>query len=345
MMQQESTRGQEKEGGTTLQEPWGNRAQNVEVAARVSSLTRIPATSVGQGRGEEGWQRRPQRGSDHPTGYSESSTSSGQSRQREKRPNQSFRGVRYSEGDTSKQGEVVIRDGLVGSAVRTQRQRGLNWEGWMQREQLRGHDSSPNTSEFSDLNDLSMAKNIHLEREVVRYRELRERNPSAWLEVESRLLRTPQDQEMQQYVASETLAPTPCNAVQEALAQPQFPDNALIFPNSQHEQPTRPTPPLEYGIQEQLPRPPAQGTEQPIGTHQEIRSGNVMDGRHGPIFMFGEQQRINRGIPSGEARSTRGMPNLEVGPNNQLVHLTNQHVQQAPGRGEAESSQIQLAQV
>jgi hypothetical protein len=101
--------------------------------------------------------------------------------------------VRYSEGDTSKQGGVAIREGQVGNEARTQRQKGLNWEGWMRREQLRGYDSSPNTSEFSDLNDLSTVKNIHLEREVVRYRELRERNPSAWMEAESRLLRTPQD--------------------------------------------------------------------------------------------------------------------------------------------------------
>jgi hypothetical protein len=92
--------------------------------------------------------------------------------------------VRYSEGDTSKQGGVAIREGQVGNEARTQRQKGLNWE---------GYDSSPNTSEFSDLNDLSTVKNIHLEREVVRYRELRERNPSAWMEAESRLLRTPQD--------------------------------------------------------------------------------------------------------------------------------------------------------
>jgi hypothetical protein len=44
--------------------------------------------------------------------------------------------------------------------------RGLNWEGWVDREQRRGYDSSPNTSEFSDLNDLSIAKNIQYEKEV-----------------------------------------------------------------------------------------------------------------------------------------------------------------------------------
>ena len=65
-----------------------------------------------------------------------------------------------------------------------------------------------------------MAKNIHLEREVVRYKEFRERNPSAWEEAEARLLRIVQDQEMQQQTAIETIAPTTCTAIHEALAQP-----------------------------------------------------------------------------------------------------------------------------
>jgi hypothetical protein len=56
-------------------------------------------------------------------------------------------------------------------------QRGLDLEGWALREQKRGYASSPNTSEFSDLNDLSSTKNMHMEREIIRIQEVLERNP------------------------------------------------------------------------------------------------------------------------------------------------------------------------
>jgi hypothetical protein len=67
----------------------------------------------------------------------------------------------------------IVQEGMnVGS-----QQQGLSWEGWLRREQLRGYESSPNTSEFSDLNDLSMAKNLHIDREIERFRDLLARNP------------------------------------------------------------------------------------------------------------------------------------------------------------------------
>jgi hypothetical protein len=64
--------------------------------------------------------------------------------------------------------------------------KGLNWEEWLAREQQRGYESSPNTSEFNDLNDLSMAKNIHHEHEILRVKEIMERDPHIIKEAERR---------------------------------------------------------------------------------------------------------------------------------------------------------------
>jgi hypothetical protein len=57
----------------------------------------------------------------------------------------------------------------------------------MDREQRRGYESSPNTSEFSDLNDLSNAQNVHQEREIVRLQEILERNSQILKEAEARM--------------------------------------------------------------------------------------------------------------------------------------------------------------
>jgi hypothetical protein len=99
--------------------------------------------------------RQLQRKDGPSIGYSASSASSDKGDRTRKRPNPSFRGVRrdcnQSEGQTRQQG------GLTSGEEERMDTRGLNWEGWVDREQRRGYDSSPNTSEFSDLNDLSIA--------------------------------------------------------------------------------------------------------------------------------------------------------------------------------------------
>jgi hypothetical protein len=98
-----------------------------------------------------------------PIGYSASSTSSDKREKQVKRPNPSFKGRRQE--NSTRQGERMSVQGL--SQMENSRcrntQRGLNVEEWQLREQQRGYTSSPNMSEFSDLNDLVSAKNIHHE--------------------------------------------------------------------------------------------------------------------------------------------------------------------------------------
>jgi hypothetical protein len=66
-------------------------------------------------------------------------------------------------------------------------QQWLTVDSWLAREQRRGYESSPNTSEFSDLNDLSNARNLFYEKEVQRIKELVEKNPQILKEVEARV--------------------------------------------------------------------------------------------------------------------------------------------------------------
>jgi hypothetical protein len=66
-------------------------------------------------------------------------------------------------------------------------QRGLMVESRLVREQRRGYESSPNTSEFSDLNDLSNAQNVFHERELRKIQEIVERYPQILRVVEDRV--------------------------------------------------------------------------------------------------------------------------------------------------------------
>jgi hypothetical protein len=70
---------------------------------------------------------------------------------------------------------------------RKTKEKGLNLEEWMGREQRRGYESLLNTSEFSNLNDLSNARNVHHEREIVRLQEILERNPQILKVAETRM--------------------------------------------------------------------------------------------------------------------------------------------------------------
>ena len=50
-------------------------------------------------------------------------------------------------------------------------ERGLNLEGWLDRKQRRGYESSPNTSEFNNLNELSNSRHVQHERKVLNFLE------------------------------------------------------------------------------------------------------------------------------------------------------------------------------
>lgn len=121
-----------------------------------------------------------------PNNFSASLASTDQGRKQVKRPNPSYKEVRWSEIDTRRLQRELDKNRQVGNNSRAP-QRGLSWEGRMRREHSRGYESSPNTSEFSDLNDLSVAKNAHHEREVERLKEILGRNPQAWKEAEVRM--------------------------------------------------------------------------------------------------------------------------------------------------------------
>ena len=110
-------------------------------------------------------------------GDSTSSASSDKISQQEKRPNPSFRGIKKDANLTQTNREEKQKQRQSESNRIREQSRGPNWESWLSRERLRGYDSSPNTSEFSDLNDMKIARNVHHEREVLNVKDILEKNP------------------------------------------------------------------------------------------------------------------------------------------------------------------------
>jgi hypothetical protein len=91
-------------------------------------------------------------------------------------------------------------------------------------EQQRGYKSSPNTSKFNDINELSIAMNIQYEREVARLSEIMIWNPQAWKEVENRMLEVAQGQGGQ-LITTNGLAP-----VARSSPQIEHPQLEIIQP-------------------------------------------------------------------------------------------------------------------
>jgi hypothetical protein len=229
----------------------------------------------------------------------------------------------------------IVQEGMnVGS-----QQQGLSWEGWLRREQLRGYESSPNTSEFSDLNDLSMAKNLHIDREIERFRDLLARNPQAWREFEASLLAPADTQALQQSTAAEAPVPGNCNTVPMEIAQPTNlicdPVNPIRYPASREERPGHANgrvTPNAGGAQEQVE---SQAAVHPEGIRPSLRQDNIIGGQIGQIFMFEEHPQCGRGVPIPVSEPAQGVARSANEGINQLEHTLNS---QGRGRGESEGS-------
>jgi hypothetical protein len=169
----------------------GNKGDEVRETLRQSEGRQGVATDRNKDftTNHEGATKEKQAAGDGKTGQKKNranSKSSDKGGNTSKRPNPSFRGVRNTVSRSQSRrgannGTVQGRSsGMEGIP------KGLNWEEWLAREQQRGYESSPNTSEFSNLNDLSTAKNIHHEREILRVKEIMERDPYIIKEAERR---------------------------------------------------------------------------------------------------------------------------------------------------------------
>jgi hypothetical protein len=121
----------------------------------------------------------------------------------------------------------MSKEGQAGNNSRDV-QKGLSCGGWIRREHQRGYESSPNTSEFSDVNDLSLAKNAHLDREVERLREILSRNPQAWQVVEAIMLAETQEPSIQRHTTTIATGSVGQCSQQLATAQDQNQDSLML---------------------------------------------------------------------------------------------------------------------